>query len=586
MGEHVMEENNPKIFLESVILMFIFGVIYVAFCGGHYLISPDETRYVGIAWEMYHNNDFITPRLSGSPFLGKPILFYWWDILAYHIFGVNDFASRFFPTLIGAFTSAMAYVYGRIVFSRRMGLLMGFMLAASPMFYGLTNYANMDGEIAGWNACCLFSFLIAVHYLRQDKPAGTWFYLSYFFAALAFLTKGLIGLVFPGMIIFFWVLLLNDWRLLLRIRLITGLILFLVVITPWLYLCEKANPGFLYYFFIFNQFFRFVGSNFNNQHSFFYFWPIVIVATFPFVLYILQGYWHHIRNYRESLKENRDSLFIALWMILVTIFFSIPGGKPLGHIAPALPPAVLLLAMYFNHVWSEQPSKANQISSWCMLVIAFVVGAALLCLPLISNNKHALEAVPYARFMGLEMVVCAILVFLWLKRKTAISNIITTFIVMGILMNMTLVASLKTFNLQYNYPIAQVILPYLQKYPNAKVLMVGQYYYALPMYLDRNIGIVYDWKEIKDSDDADGWPREIYDGVEYIKGHKESKEMLDYAELKQAWNQKDQVVIVVSSISPGERLDQALGGSSVKQIGFNKRRGAYIYINQVNEVTH
>ena len=40
------------------------------------LSSPDEGRYVGVAWEMLQGGDWFVPTLDGFPFLHKPPLFY------------------------------------------------------------------------------------------------------------------------------------------------------------------------------------------------------------------------------------------------------------------------------------------------------------------------------------------------------------------------------------------------------------------------------------------------------------------------------------------------------------------------------
>ena len=105
-----MQNYNKTWVFDLAFLSLFLIVFFLLFIGGHQLISPDETRYTGIAWDMYKSGNYITPKLAGSPFLGKPILFYWWDILAYKIFGVSDFASRFFPGIIGATTCIIAYI--------------------------------------------------------------------------------------------------------------------------------------------------------------------------------------------------------------------------------------------------------------------------------------------------------------------------------------------------------------------------------------------------------------------------------------------------------------------------------------------
>ncbi|MFT6835777.1 MAG: 4-amino-4-deoxy-L-arabinose transferase-like glycosyltransferase, partial [Francisellaceae bacterium] len=73
-----MQNYNKTWVFDLAFLSLFLIVFFLLFVGGHQLISPDETRYTGIAWDMYKSGNYITPKLAGSPFLGKPILFYWW----------------------------------------------------------------------------------------------------------------------------------------------------------------------------------------------------------------------------------------------------------------------------------------------------------------------------------------------------------------------------------------------------------------------------------------------------------------------------------------------------------------------------
>ena len=41
------------------------------------LVGPDEPRYARVAVEMSRSGDLVTPTLQGTPWLEKPILYYW-----------------------------------------------------------------------------------------------------------------------------------------------------------------------------------------------------------------------------------------------------------------------------------------------------------------------------------------------------------------------------------------------------------------------------------------------------------------------------------------------------------------------------
>ena len=579
-----MENNHHPRGRELTFIAALFVLYFLVFIGSHPLISPDETRYTNIAWNMFKWGDYITPELAGAPFLGKPPLFYWWDVIAYHVFGVNDFASRFFPGLIGAFTCIMAYIFGCIVYNRRTGLLMAFLLGTAPLYFALTHYANMDGEVASWISCSLFAFLIGVHKQSRQEADGKWFYLAYFFAALAFMTKGLMALVLPGMIVFVWVLLRNDWRLLLRIRLFSGLLLFVLLITPWLLLAEYDNPGFLYYFFIYNQFYRFVGENFNNPHSFFYFWPIVIAGIFPLTLYLIQGFGHHLKNFASGLNHYRIDLFLVLWLVLVTLFFSIPEGKPLGHIAPALPPASLIMAVYFARLWQQPPTPANRIASWAVAILFILMAIALLTLPIYVHNPHVVNAMPYACIGAAFLLAGAATLIVFLQQQRPLAWLISTIIVIMMLFLVNLLASLKTWDLQYNWPIAREAKTYLKRHPDAEVMMMGLYYYAMPLYLDRKVPIVANWKTLNFHQLRDGWKRQIYEGIYHSQKPGLPETFVTYKALKQRWQQAEPGnILVISSVKPGKAFSKRVGDDHYKVIGHIPRRYAYLIVKTDQE---
>src|SRR6266850_1204303 len=76
-----------------LLLPFVYLQIFYGL-GALGLVGPDEPRYAEVAKEMFQNGDYITPRLSGQPWLEKPILYYWIATLSFRLFGVNESAAR------------------------------------------------------------------------------------------------------------------------------------------------------------------------------------------------------------------------------------------------------------------------------------------------------------------------------------------------------------------------------------------------------------------------------------------------------------------------------------------------------------
>ncbi|HEX7894816.1 MAG TPA: glycosyltransferase family 39 protein, partial [Terriglobales bacterium] len=84
-------------------------IFLLAFCAFFFLwrlasfglIGADEPRYAQVAREMLARHDWVTPTLSGVPWLEKPPLYYWQAMISYRIFGVSDWAARL-PAVVDA----------------------------------------------------------------------------------------------------------------------------------------------------------------------------------------------------------------------------------------------------------------------------------------------------------------------------------------------------------------------------------------------------------------------------------------------------------------------------------------------------
>ena len=66
-------------------------------------ITPiDETRYVGVAWEMWLRGDFWVPFKNGEPYSHKPPLLMWIFQAGWAVFGVNAWWPRLVSPLFSA----------------------------------------------------------------------------------------------------------------------------------------------------------------------------------------------------------------------------------------------------------------------------------------------------------------------------------------------------------------------------------------------------------------------------------------------------------------------------------------------------
>ena len=87
---------------QHLLLLFLLGVL-LFFIGNSAIVitDPVESNYTLTAKEMLLSGDYISPRIYGNYWFDKPVFFYWELIAAFQLFGINEFAARFFPAVFG-----------------------------------------------------------------------------------------------------------------------------------------------------------------------------------------------------------------------------------------------------------------------------------------------------------------------------------------------------------------------------------------------------------------------------------------------------------------------------------------------------
>src|SRR4029077_6891352 len=153
--------------------------------------------------------------------------------------------------------------------------------------------------------------------------------------ALNVLTKGLIGLVFPIGTIFFYLLLTRNLRHLLRLRLFSSFLVFLVIAAPWHLLAGFRNPaqgaarGFFWFYFVHEHFLRFLKKRSPADYDtvpLWLFWGLMLVWLMPWTAFIVQAMRQvpaKLAAFRDGLsRQQRGTLVFALWPLLILLFFS------------------------------------------------------------------------------------------------------------------------------------------------------------------------------------------------------------------------------------------------------------------------
>ncbi|HEX4045269.1 MAG TPA: glycosyltransferase family 39 protein [Gammaproteobacteria bacterium] len=515
----IKTERNWLIDLALLTILLLF--FYLLGLGAYPLFTPDEGRYTEVAREMLVTGDYITPRVNGVVFLDKPILYYWLQAIALQLFGANEWAARFSPAMLGIFGVLFTYVCGRKLYDRRTGLFAAIVLATSPLYFGGAHYANLDLEVAVWISAAMLCFITAVQPLLLNKPTANqrFLFAAYGFAALAFLTKGLIGLVFPAMVAGCWLLLMGRLHFLTKLRVLSGLLLFIVIVLPWYLLAQQANPEFLHYFFVGQQFERFLSANdFNNKTVVWFYLPVILIGFFPWTVFLCQAFNQAIRSVWQDKQQHAITCFLLLWAVLIFIFFSLPRSKLIGYILPVLPALALLVGRYLA-LLSTQPAIQKtaislSVSPWVgritrasviFMLLAIAFAALLIAAAYYQWVDFLPGFIPYLWGMAAIFFLGGMgALFIWRKKTIMPLFILSATTSAAALWVLTFGASY--LNTKSTKALAQQLQSILQ--PQDEVINYFSFYQDAPFYLQRQITLVADWHASQVTR-RDNWIREL-----------------------------------------------------------------------------
>lgn len=321
-----------------------FWALFLAFCliwfgtlDYRKLIKPDEGRYGEIAREMAATGDFVTPRLNGIKYFEKPPLQYWATAVAFKAFGEHDWTARLWPALTGFFTILMAAFTATRLFGRQAGLYTGTLLG-SMLWMVLVGHINtLDMGLTCFLTLAVSGVLLTNHPATPAPRRRFWALVTWAALALSVLTKGLVALVLAGGTLVVYSALARDlspWR---RMEWLRGLLLFFLITTPWFVAVSLANPEFPYFFFIHEHFERFLTKTHGRYQPAWYFIPILLIGALPWTSLVLQALGSALSGIRRTGQGFKAPLLLAIWAILVFLFFSASSSKLPSYIEPMLP---------------------------------------------------------------------------------------------------------------------------------------------------------------------------------------------------------------------------------------------------------
>ncbi|CAN5385150.1 glycosyltransferase family 39 protein [soil metagenome] len=410
---------SPRVLLGLLAVAGLAAFVFFNGLGNLPLFNPDEALYAEPAREMIVTGEYITTLLNYVVRFTKPPLCIWAMAGCYQIFGVNEFAARFFGASCGVVLVAITYLTMVRYVSLRAAVFGSLTLASAPLFVFTAREAITDMPLSLFGAGTQLAFFHASQ--SNFKRRGA-LYLGYILIGLAVMTKGPVGLVLPVAILLAWHSVKGDlWSAFKSYQPLVGALIVAIIALPWFVTEIYITKGAYFQEFIIRENFqRFTTVVDAHKQPVYYHLLAMLGGFFPWTTYLpqamvvaLAGYLGALRSGKASsageiagpgiaflpaflrsiLTRSRDyiealdgsgrlALYSILWATITLVFFSASVSKLLPYTLPAFPALAILVGCEFERCFNRQ--AAFKRLALPLVAVMLVYATASLVAPIVA----------------------------------------------------------------------------------------------------------------------------------------------------------------------------------------------------------
>lgn len=363
-----------------------------------------EGRWAEIVREMRLSSNYFWPTINGHLYFDKPLLSYWFILVASHLTGgASETAARIPSALAGWLGVVLLIVLGRRLYDRSTAALAGLILATSYSYVFFSRHAAADVEtVAGTLAA------VALFAAGWRRPQGWWLMLLWPLMALTSQTKGLIGFALPLAIFLSYSMLepgmaelernLAHGPLGARIRWVVGrlrwlfnlkspLAIALGLLIYWLpFAASQArshSDAGIYMVFRENLVRYF--APFDHRGPVYLYAEAIFVLMAPWAVFLPAALiQRHRRLAAQPIRDGvKSELFVLTYFWATFVFFTLSRSRRSYYLLPILPAASLLVARTLRERAEQMAPAARRLMQlgFAILFLGVAIGGIAYLLP-------------------------------------------------------------------------------------------------------------------------------------------------------------------------------------------------------------
>jgi len=345
-----------------VLAILAFSTIFFINIGNGHLSAADEQTYSQWAFHMVKTGDYLTPwAFGGIFFAGKPPLSIWLMSLAYQVFGVNNFASRFFSAVFGTLSLVLIFYLGKKLYNGYVGFLSALVLGTLTTFYEFARLAMTDVPLVFFVLGSIYFFVLSEKSEKTTRYAA----LSGLFFGLALMTKQIEALLILLIIFAYLIATRKSIRFLFTKHFTLFWGIGLLVFSPWLiYMNARFGSQFWYWYFVYDDITRTVGTVESHVGSYLYYFSY-LANNENLLWVILLPFSAGLCAFNAVIKRLKGDTMILLWMTIVLLVFTLAQTKLFWYILPAFPAFAIAISSFLYQLSKKifQLSKKIKLSA-------------------------------------------------------------------------------------------------------------------------------------------------------------------------------------------------------------------------------
>jgi 4-amino-4-deoxy-L-arabinose transferase-like glycosyltransferase len=494
--------SGLKLVLPLLLFFVLAGCLFFAGLGSLPLLEPDEGRNAEVAREMLASGDWLTPHYNALPYLDKPVVFFWLVASSFKVAGLHEWSARAPSALMGLCLLLLSWFLTRRMFGDSTAVRAGVIIATAPLAMVFSRLVIFDMTLAFLITLAMASFWFAeaAEFRRPGLDI-----LMFLAMGLATITKGPVGFLLPLLSVIAYQALRGKLRELKHLRWGLGCAVFLAAVLPWFISVSIRYPDFPRYALLEESLARFSGGLVHRKGGPLYYFPVFLAGFFPWSIALLWAGWSQHKRWREiRLEQNRSTLFLLTWSVVIFVFFSLSQSKLPGYFLPAIVPLGILMAKTWDDVGSNASIRSPD---WLTAGFASLLGVGLIVaassqLAIFSSaHSHMAQTVhpavfamlkPSILYTGLILAALAIVGRNVAARARGRSLSLAAFVLLALTTPMLLARWIAPLKAYADTNSSRRLASTLLSSPERALPIYGYYYFrtSLPFYLRRPVGLV------------------------------------------------------------------------------------------------